>query len=116
MGVTLKSKLPDLAREMQRDVSRAVKESAQAVEDKAKALVPVDEGDLKRAIHVERREAGQYAVVAGNEDVYWGHYVEYGTQGSRERRFSIAPRPFLTPALEAERPEISARIERAIDG
>jgi HK97 gp10 family phage protein len=115
MGVTLKSKLPDIADHLRSEVSRAVKEAAQAVADEAKARVPVDEGDLRDAIHIERREAGAYAVVAGNEDVYWGHYVEHGTQASEGRNFSTGPRPFLVPALELERTRIAERIERALE-
>jgi HK97 gp10 family phage protein len=115
VGVTLKSKLPDIADHLRSEVSRAVKEAAQAVADEAKARVPVDEGDLRDAIHIERREAGAYAVVAGNEDVYWGHYVEHGTQASEGRNFSTGPRPFLVPALELERTRIAERIERALE-
>lgn len=109
MGVSLKSKFPDIAKELRPKVSRAVKQGAEDVALAAKARVPIDEGDLKRAIHVERQGAAEYTVVAGSrdEDVFYGHLVEFGTTHSHAQ-------PFLVPALEATQPVVVGRVAEAL--
>lgn len=96
MGATLKTRLPEIAAELRPKVSAAVKHSAQVVAEDAEARVPVGPPTvhLKDRIHVERKGPAEYAVIAGDEEAFYGHMVEFGTSHS-------APRPFLLPALEA---------------
>jgi len=97
MPVTLKSRFPQIAAELPIMADTLAREAAGKVEMMAKERVRVRSGDLRDAIHVERRKLGTYEVVAGDGgDVFYGHMVENGTTHS-------PPFPFLIPALEAER-------------
>ena len=96
------SKLVQAMREIHDDAMRAARLTAEVVEKGAKSRVPIDSGDLRDAIHVEPVEDG-YAVVAGDSDVFYGHIVENGS-------VNVPPRPFLVPALEAERDNIAKRM------
>ena len=108
MSVTLRSRLPGIVAELQPKVSAAVKKTAEAIAEEARQRVPVDEGDLRDAIHVQRTGPAAYAVVAGNGgDVFYGHMVEMGTTHS-------APQPFLLPAAEAHLDDAVARVEAAL--
>lgn len=113
---TLESRFPEVIAELRPKVGASIKASAELVEERAKAKVPVgpDPVHLFDAIHVERESVGEYSVVAGgpvpgDEDVYYGHMVEFGTSHS-------APEPFLVPALEESRPEIEALVTGALRG
>lgn len=103
MPATLKSRFPTIIAQLRPRVSMAVKESAQEIEAGAKERVHVDTGDLREAIHVERVGVAEYAVVAGDDDVFYGHLEEFGTIHS-------SPHPFLIPAAEAEAPRAAARV------
>ncbi|WP_083101401.1 HK97-gp10 family putative phage morphogenesis protein [Pseudophaeobacter leonis] len=88
-----------------------------------RALVPVDDGDLKASITVTKpgqttpayaegggkRTAGsnQALVTAGNEDVRHGHLQEFGTVAQEAQ-------PFLRPAARLAKPRAQRRIQRAI--
>jgi HK97 gp10 family phage protein len=103
------SRLPQIAVELAARLDVVSKTLADVIEDRAKERVPVDEGDLQRAIHVERQGVGEHMVIAGDEDVFYGHIVEHGpAHGSA--------RPFLTPALEQTRAEVRAIGARALKG
>lgn len=81
-----------LSKRAQEAARRRNIELAKEEERIAKQLVPVDTGALKASIHVE--EGGSEArVVAGNEQVDYAPYVEYGTRHE-------AAQPFMTPAAE----------------
>lgn len=104
----LKSRLPLIAAELKARIEASIQTGAMLVEQKAKARVPVDDGDLRDAIHVDKGGGGFY-VVAGNEQVFYGHLVERGTTHS-------APQPFLVPALEESRGDIVALASAALKG
>ena len=82
MPATLKSRLPQIIPEMAAKVS---------------------------AIHVERAGAAEYAVVAGDEDVFWGHFLEHGTT-------KMAAQPFLIPAAEGRIGDIEAAVTAVLRG
>jgi HK97 gp10 family phage protein len=109
MSATLKSRFPQIIASIRPRVSVAVKESADAIKEGAQERVPRDTEDLYHAIHVERVGVAEYSVVAGDDDVFYGHMVEDGTAHS-------APRPFLVPAAEVERPLAEARVTAALRG
>lgn len=112
-------------------ISKAVVEGAQpavikGAEETAaimRALVPVDDGDLKASITVTepgqttpayaegggKRTAGsnQALVTVGNEDVRHGHLQEFGTVKQEAQ-------PFLRPAARLAKPRAQRRIQRAI--
>lgn len=94
-------------------VDVAVHEGAELVRDRAKErapdATPLGEG-LVAAIHVNDSAAPRtYSVVAGDNDAFYGHMVEFGTSHT-------APRPFLIPALEESKPEIMRKVRRAAFG
>ncbi len=63
-----------------------------------------DTGTLTGSIYVERR--GEYAVTVGSRLAY-AAYLEFGTR-------KIAKRPAWIPAIEKNRPEFEAEINRII--
>lgn len=65
----------------------------QEVEKRAKELVPVDSGKLKRSIGLQKVSKDLWQVFA---DTSYALYVELGTSKKRAR-------PFLRPALDALR-------------
>lgn len=111
MPATLKSRFPQITAELRPKVGMAVRAAAEVVEEEAKARVPIGPPDvhLFDAIHVEREDVAEYAVVAGDEDVYYGHMVEHGTSHS-------APRPFLIPAMEDSKDAAAALVTAALRG
>lgn len=100
----LDSRLPMIAAEMLPLVETAVRSGAELIARQAK--VPVASGELRDAIHVDETEDG-HMVVAGDDDVFYGHLVENGTT-------ITPPRPFLVPAAEASREEVVAGIAAAL--
>lgn len=109
MSATLKSRLPEIVAELRPRVSAAVKEASEHVADEAKMRVPVDTGDLRDAIHVERGGPATYSVLAGDSDAFYGHMVEFGTSRT-------APRPFMVPAAEASRAVAEAMVTAVLRG
>lgn len=89
----LKSRLPQIAAALPALVDEGVEQTAEHVAQYARVRVPVDEGDLRDAIHVERQARAAHRVVAGDTDAFYGHMVEHGTT-------RLPPRPFLVPAVD----------------
>ncbi|MDE4096670.1 HK97-gp10 family putative phage morphogenesis protein [Phaeobacter gallaeciensis] len=106
-----------------RDVQPALIKGAEEVAATMRALVPVDEGDLKSSITVTapgqttpayaegggKRTAGinQALVTAGNEKVRHGHLQEFGTVKQEAQ-------PFMRPGARLAKPKAQRRINRAI--
>jgi HK97 gp10 family phage protein len=95
----LKSRLPQIAVEIDIVVDEALERGAENVAHAAQVRVPVDTGKLRDAIHVESEREGKYVVAGDGGEVFYGHMVEHGT--TRQ-----PPRPFLVPALEESRNEV----------
>jgi len=103
-GVTLKlegfestqrafARAPELVRVK---ASQAVATSTFAIAQRARALVPVASGDLKRAITSSNVVSGLSGSVGlDSPAVFYWRFVEFGTRHS-------AARPFFRPAAEAE--------------
>jgi len=109
----VKSRIPEITVALPGLVSRAVKAGAQIIAEKAdENLVRgghILRDELGMAIHVEREGAAEYAVVAGDDKVFWGHLVERGTTHS-------PPYPFLVPALEESQDTVVAMVNAATKG
>lgn len=123
MPVNLRSELPDIANGMKRRANRGLKEGAELVAKTAALNAPYDpdedEVHLRDRIHVERRGTGEYAVVAGDDEAWYGHLIEHGTArggkpGGRGERGPTPPRPFLVPALEVHFEDIVRLVKEAI--
>lgn len=99
MAVTLKSRIPLIIGELDDRLLEAVTELAERIVAGAKDRVPVDTGALRDAIHV-RVKGHDVAVVAGDDEAWYGHIVENGS-------VKMPPHPFLVPAYEAERPNLA---------
>jgi HK97 gp10 family phage protein len=107
--VAYKSRLPEIAAEMVPRLDAATRAAAELVAQRAQDRAPVASGRLRDAIHVERVGLGEYAVVAGNTGVFYGHIVEHG--GAR-----TPAHPFLVPAAEESRGEAAAIAAAALRG
>lgn len=109
MPATLQSRLPAIAAELRPRVSRAVKEGADDIVQQAKERVPRRTGALRDAIQSRPAGAAQRRVVAGDGEVFYGRFIEFGT------RF-IEAEPFLVPAAEAEEDRIAERVTLVLRG
>ena len=108
-GQRLVAHLADAIKNIKPKTREALREAARKIVQDAKALCPVDTGSLRRSIRAEEYppQAHIYRihVVAGGKiinpktrrPVDYAAYPEYGTS-------RMAPRPYLRPALEQNRP------------
>ena len=108
-GQRLVAHLADAIKNIKPKTREALREAARKIVQDAKALCPVDTGSLRRSIRAEEYppQVNVYRihVVAGGKiinpktrrPVDYAAYPEYGTS-------RMAPRPYLRPALEQNRP------------
>jgi HK97 gp10 family phage protein len=96
--------------------SSAVGVSTFAVAQRARALVPVDTGNLKASIESSRVVGGLSGRVGVGAEAYYWRFVEFGTVGR-------SARPFFRPAAEEERDvfiqrmrDIGPKVERDLSG
>jgi len=94
-----RSRIPRVAALLPIRAAEAARLGAELVERRAKDRVPVRSGALRDAIHVEATGLGEFTVVAGNTEVFYGHIVEHG--GAR-----TSAQPFLIPAGEETRKDL----------
>jgi HK97 gp10 family phage protein len=94
-----RSRLPKVTAELAATMDGIADAGARYVAERAKRRVPVLTGRLRDAIHVERQGFAEYAVLAGDRQVFYGHIVEHG--GVHQ-----PAQPFLVPALEESRADI----------
>ncbi len=106
MAVTLRSRLPEIARRLDDVAQEAVRQRAELIAAEARSRVPVNTGRLRNAIHVEQQD-DMIRIVGGDGDAWYGHLVEFGTKRH-------GPRPFLLPAYEAHKPKLREAARRAI--
>lgn len=107
-----KNRFPKIIRELSpgaraSKLDGALGAGTRLIEQGAKARVAVDEGDLRDAIHVEHDGPFRWRVVAGNERVFHGHFLEHGTTHS-------APQPFLIPATEAAKGQVLGLVKASL--
>lgn len=103
----LRSRFPSIVRNLDNEVDPAILATAEAIAQGAKDRVPVETGALRDAIHVARHGEGNYSVIAGDDDAFYGHIIEHGG-------VNTPPHPFLVPAAEAERDNINTRGRTAL--
>lgn len=101
------SRIPKIAAELALTLDSVADAGARMVESRAKDRVPVLSGKLRDAIHVEREGVGEYAVIAGNTEAFYGHIVEHGSAHT-------PPHPFLIPAAEETRAEYVSAAKAAL--
>lgn len=102
--VELKSRIPQVRKEVEEGLARAVAETAFAIEGNAKMLAPVDTGFLRNSINAESQSRLTWFVNVG---AHYGIHQEFGT-------YKMAAQPFLLPAANRQRPLFESRISRAL--
>ena len=103
------NRIPDVIEALPAAIHEALTHAAEQVAESARARVPVDSGDLQRAIHVEAGEnEEEMLVLAGDRKVFYGNLVEHGGAVNRPAH------PFLVPALEENREKILDELRAAI--
>jgi len=106
--------------EIEKKAMDRLEKAAESVASRARGLVPVgkdvagkgkwskrEAGALKKSIRVVRLKGDpkmNVRVYAGNRDVFYARFVEYGT-------VKMKARPFLRPALNASKASIKATVE-----
>lgn len=119
----LDARLAAIPQAVVREVQPALIKGAEEVAATMRALVPVDDGDLKASITVTapgqttpayaeaggKRTAGsnQALVTVGNEKVRHGHLQEFGAVKQEAQ-------PFMRPGYRLAKPRAQRRIQRAI--
>lgn len=104
MGVTLYSRLPQIAAQMPAKAGAVVQKTVMDVEAGARSAAPVDTGALQNSI--QGRMTGQLdgEVTTGLE---YSMYVEYGT-------YKMAAQPYLVPAAEQARGPFIAAMKQIV--
>lgn len=111
MSATLKSRLPGIIAELQPRISAGVRWGAEMIAEDAAANVAYGPPDVHLAerIHVEYEGPASYSVVAGDEEAFYGHILEFGGVGH-------SPQPFLIPAMDADTSDIEAYLTGILRG
>lgn len=111
MGATLRSRLPQVAAELRPRVSAAIKEGAEEIAEEARERVPVSDTapHLRDRISVRRSGPAQYEVVAGDGELFYGHFLEHGTE-------KMEAQPFLEPAADAHESEVTDAVIAVLRG
>lgn len=98
-----------LPNEAARHIEKALDKSGAEVRDTARALAPVDTGDLKDSIEYivrplpDDKGAAAYVIV----EQFYGRFVEFGSQGRPAR-------PYFFPAYRLMKKRVRNRIKRAV--
>ncbi len=100
------NRLPEITAALRPKASAIVRKTASDIEAHAKAVVPVDTGNLKNSIQTEMEGGGLTAVVGTG--VSYAPFVEWGTH-------KAPAQPYLTPAAEAVRPAFLKAMESLLD-
>lgn len=103
--VTLDTKgLDRLIREAPGELDKEIRRAGFRVEGRAKVKAPIDTGFLRASIQTTTPETFAADVSVGAE---YGVFVEFGTVNQ-------SAQPFLTPAVEEERPVLDKRLAALI--
>lgn len=118
-GVTLKSRIPEIAASLEPRAELGIRAAAEKIEHDAKERAPVGSppedphpGRLRESIKAEKID-GEWWVLAparaGTEEqgAPYGHMVEFGT-------VDTAPQPFLIPAAEDNRVSVAVFVAGAL--
>lgn len=122
-SVALGKRLEKIPAELLAELRPALVQGAEEVADGARALVPVDEGDLRATITVTgpgeqtppyasgggsvTAKPNQALVTVGSPEVRHGHLIEFGTVHAEAQ-------PYLRPAFRLKKTRLLARINRAV--
>ena len=110
----LKKALRQFPKNVQKNIANgAIRAGCKPILDKAKSLVPFEQGDLEKSIQIKKRKSRNknmvhYSVSAGNfvqtvkgkQKIFYAAYVEWG-HTSKNGKATMAY-PFMRPAYEME--------------
>lgn len=96
--------LPEFMARIPKEIGDVVAKAGFDCQAEAKAIVPVDTGNLKGSITTEK-EGDFTAIVSANTD--YAGYVEYGT-------YKMAAQPYMMPAAEIVGPQFVQAIETLV--
>jgi len=113
----LRKKLLDLDKKVARKISsQALRAGAKIVLERARQLVPVKSGTLKRSLKVRagKRKGGRISFVVQTKagdyrgETFYGSFLEFGHKVGKRRRVkgltdtreAVPPKPFLRPAFD----------------
>jgi HK97 gp10 family phage protein len=88
--------------------TQAVKKTAFAIEADAKALAPVDTGNLRNSIGVQF-DSPLSAEIGPTAN--YGYYVEYGTSDI-DGNPRTSPQPYMGPAFDRQSPGLAKALEQ----
>ncbi len=135
MGIKIKiNGIESLNRKIDRliehDIKDAVTKATSLVFTEAKLTVPVDQGNLRKSLHMEVEDKEKETVGKVATNMEYAPYVEFGTgrRGTGSYPYEIegvqlsynqkyagqTAQPYLYPSLENNRDECRMIIERAI--
>ncbi|WP_210651342.1 HK97-gp10 family putative phage morphogenesis protein [Nocardioides sp. SYSU D00065] len=85
----------------------AVRKTAFDIEADAKALAPVDTGNLRNSISTDITGDGRFGAITADigPTAEYGAFVEYGTS-------RMGPQPYMAPAFERREPTLTAALEQ----
>jgi HK97 gp10 family phage protein len=98
---------PQLIDGMPGAADQVVRETAEAIEATAKAMVPVASGELQGSINAHPAGPAHWQVEAGTDHAL---YVEYGTAKHG------GPRPYMNPAAHQNEPRLADGMRKAVEG
>lgn len=122
----LEKQLGQFAKQVEEEVQAALEQSGEEMAAMARALAPVDDGDLRDSIKMTtaggltplhssggQQEVGRLSVrvTAGNSSVRYASIVEFGRKGAR----AMAARPFFWPSYRSLKRKFRGRTTRAIN-
>jgi HK97 gp10 family phage protein len=113
------------------EIKKAVIKTAHDIENQAKALAPVKEGNLKNSIHTDIKDGGFTATIGTPAD--YASHVEFGTRphkitvkdanvlsdgknffGKEVNHPGTRAQPFLFPAFESNKDKLKDKIEKIV--
>jgi HK97 gp10 family phage protein len=125
----LLKKMRALPGAVKEEIEASLVQSANEIADTAKALAPVDDGELRDSIVVTgpgkltplHSSGGSHkvgdlaaAVSVGNSAVRYAAPVEFGHDGDGKPD-GAAPRPFFWPAYRSKKKRVRSRTARAVN-
>lgn len=125
----LRAKLRAMPEVIKEEIRTSLVQSANEIADTARALAPVDDGELQASIVVTEpgkltplyssggsHQVGDMAVAvsAGNSKVRYAAPVEHGHDGDGKPD-GAAPRPFFWPAYRSKKKRVRSRTARAVN-
>lgn len=109
-GITVRvvsNRLPQISAAIRPAVVAEVQTATYDVEARAKQMVPVKTGTLRRSIHSVFENGGLTGLVGPS--VSYSAFVEFGTR-------HMAARPYMRPAAEAVLPRFATAVARVLRG